>query len=95
MTLRTLLDLALDHPQTTVDDIKSMENDLLKLEQDMLKCVQRIPHNTHNNTYEDNPTFNQWARIILSALGDKNWWLMRSPLLHRIINPVYRRSSSM
>lgn len=89
------MDLALQHPKTAVFDIKAMETELRKLEQTMLACVQRIPHETQNSTYEDNETFNRWSRILLSALGDKNWWFMYCPFLRRIIDPECMLSSSM
>ncbi|KUJ13630.1 uncharacterized protein LY89DRAFT_785273 [Mollisia scopiformis] len=67
-------------------DINDLKDELVKLESFLFQQVKRIPSDTENSTYEDNENFNSWAKVLLSALGSKNWWFLHSPILHRALS---------
>ncbi|KAI1611053.1 fungal-specific transcription factor domain-containing protein [Exophiala viscosa] len=90
LTVRELLNKTFRHESMTMNDLESVRNSLESLQQQMQERVGRIPLHTESHTYENSPDLNLWAKILLSALGDKNWWFLHSSLLHRSINQAWR-----
>ena len=74
----------------TTNDMISARNDLQLLRQELKARSRRIPIDTSDNTFESNIQFNMWAKIILTTLGDKNWWFLHTPLLHRSITQAWQ-----
>ena len=71
-------------------DLRDTQRDLTQLEEALTRGLALIPTNDRpQQTYEDNKSYNLWAKLLLSSLGDKNWWFMKSPLLHRSINQAW------
>lgn len=89
MFVRKLLDKAFHQEQMTMTDMISARNDLQLLRRDMRDRSRRISTKEPIDTYENNYRFNTWARIILVTLGDKNWWFLYTPLLHRSITQAW------
>ncbi|ETI20750.1 hypothetical protein G647_07092 [Cladophialophora carrionii CBS 160.54] len=90
LSVRKLLDKAFHEDQMTIDDMVSARNDLQLLRRQLRARSQLIPIDSSNNTYEDNPQFNMWAKVLLTTLGDKNWWFLHTPLLHRSITQAWQ-----
>ena len=86
---RSLLNKTFGSKPMSLSDIRDTQRDLEKLERETSKRIARIPYVTLEETYENNRGFNKWARLVLSALGDQNWWLMHSPVLHRSISQAW------
>lgn len=87
--VRKLLDKAFHQEQMTMTDMISTRNDLQLLRKEMHERSRRIAIQSSIDTFEDNPRLNKWARIILITLGDKNWWFLHTPLLHRSITQAW------
>lgn len=73
----------------TLNDIRNTQRDLEDFGVQTAKRIARIPYVPIEETYQSNREFNTWARLLLSAFGDQNWWFMHSPLLHRSINQAW------
>ena len=73
----------------TLNDVRQTQRDLEDFGSQTTKRVARIPYVTIEETHESNREFNTWARLLLSAFGDQNWWFMHSPLLHRSISQAW------
>ena len=70
----------------TIHEMRSIREEMQTFTWRMAERMARIPVNTSMDTYENNARFNLWARILLSPLGDKNWWFLHSPVLSRMTN---------
>jgi hypothetical protein len=87
---RELLNKAFGHTPITLDVMRNVQRDLEELQGNLAMRIARIPTMSPNpETFENNRDYNLWARLLLSCLGDKNWWFLHSPLLNSSIGQVW------
>ena len=71
-------------------DITDIQSELERAKTDLLARAARIPESPKGPpTFEGNTQFNRWARLLLSALSDKNWCFAYSPMLRSTISQAW------
>ena len=71
-------------------DITDIQSELERSKIDLLARAARIPESPEGlPTFEGNKHFNRWARLLLSALSDKNWCFAYSPMLRSTISQAW------
>jgi hypothetical protein len=80
---RRLLEQTIRHDSLMPNDILSIYHDLERLRAELRERSSLIIVESSVNTYENNVDFNMWAKVVLTTLGDKNWWFLHSPTLHQ------------
>jgi hypothetical protein len=87
VTARELLNRSFRFPNSIVEDINQMQINLQNLRNRLWARISRLRRDVHGGSYEDDATFNAWARLLLSVLADQYWWFLVSPLLSELDEP--------
>ena len=91
--VRTLFNRTLSPKPISLDDVESSRMELEAFSQKMARKAQSIVVETTFETYEDNPSFNLWAKILLSLFANKNWWFLQTPqIFHSNIDPQWQQT---
>lgn len=87
---RELLNKAFGQTLLMLGVMQNVQCDLQELQGNLAMRRARIPTMSPNlETFENNRDYNLWARLLLSCLGEKNWWFLHSSLLNPTISEVW------